>query len=171
MTPDASRSTPSRTPASGTFVVRTRRPEFRDSSLMRTHARSRAALESPRARAPNTAVCELPPGTRLLTAAHGCSRQIPDPLPACLRPLSIERRNTILVCRGRGPPRHESADHANADSSSRRSANTGAVTVGSIRSVTARDSHHHRVPSPCAEYHRALAGQRAALGCRAAPAT
>ena len=58
-----------------------------------------------------------------------------------------------------------------ADSGSRRSANTGAVKVGSIRSVTDRDSHHPRVPSPCAEYHRALAGQRAALGFRAAPAT
>ena len=63
------------------------------------------------------------------------------------------------------------ADHATVDSRSRRSANTRGVTVGSIRTVTTRDSHHHRVPSPCTEYHRALAGQRAALGFRAAPAT
>ena len=40
---------------SGTFVVITRRREFRDSSLMRTPARSRAELESPRARVPYTA--------------------------------------------------------------------------------------------------------------------
>ena len=33
-----------------TFVVRTRRRQFRDSSLTRTHARSREELESPRAR-------------------------------------------------------------------------------------------------------------------------
>ena len=70
MTPETSRSTPSRTPASGTFVVITRRREFRDSSLMRTHARSRAELESPRARVPYTAGCELPPGTRLRAGAH-----------------------------------------------------------------------------------------------------
>ena len=70
MTLETSRSTPSRTPVSGTFVVTTRRREVRDSSLMRTHARPRAELESPRARAPYTARCELPPGTRLLTGAH-----------------------------------------------------------------------------------------------------
>ena len=160
-------SSPSRT----TLVVSTRRREFRDSSLTRIHARSRAALESSRARVPYVAGCELPPGTRVLTDAHGCARQIPDPLPACLRPLSIERRNTILVRRGRGQPRHAPADQATADSDSRRSANTGAVTAGSICSVTTRDSHHHCVPYPCAEYHRALAEQRGALGFRAAPAT
>ena len=37
---------------------------------MRTHARSRAELESPRARVPYIAGCELPPGTRLRTGAH-----------------------------------------------------------------------------------------------------
>ena len=52
------------------FVVTTKRREFRDSSLMRTPARSRAELESPRARVPYTARCELPPGTRLRTCAH-----------------------------------------------------------------------------------------------------
>ena len=55
---------------SGTFVVSTRRREFRDSSLMRTHARTRAELESPRARVPHTARCELPPETRLRTSAR-----------------------------------------------------------------------------------------------------
>ena len=53
-----------------TCVVITRRREFRDSSLMRTPARSCAEPESPRARAPYTAGCELPPGTRVLTGAH-----------------------------------------------------------------------------------------------------
>ena len=71
------------------------------------------------------------------------------------------------------PRRHTPAEQATVDSRSRRSANTRGVTVGSIRTVTTRDSHRHRVPSPCAEYYRALAlaGQRAALGFRAAPAT
>ena len=54
----------------GTFVVSTRRREFRDSSLMRTPARLRAALESPRARVPHVPGCELPPGTRLRAGAH-----------------------------------------------------------------------------------------------------
>ena len=53
-----------------TFVVSTRRREFRDSSLRRTHALSSAELESPRARVPHTAGCEFPPGTRLRTGAH-----------------------------------------------------------------------------------------------------
>ena len=46
-----------------------------------------------------------------------------------------------------------------------------AVTVGSIHTVATRDSHRHCASCPCAEYHRALAEQRAALGFRAAPAT
>ena len=37
---------------------------------MRRHARSRAELESPRARVPYIARCELPPGSRVLTGAH-----------------------------------------------------------------------------------------------------
>ena len=53
-----------------TYVVSTRRREFRDSSLMRTHARPRAALESARARVPYMPGCELPPGTRLRAGAH-----------------------------------------------------------------------------------------------------
>ena len=70
MTPETSRFTPSRTPASGTFVVSTRRREFRESSLMRTHARSRAELESPRARVPHIAGWEFSSGTRLRSGAH-----------------------------------------------------------------------------------------------------
>ena len=53
-----------------TFVVSTRRRELRDSSIMRTPARSRAELESPRARVPYIAGCDLPPETRLRTGAH-----------------------------------------------------------------------------------------------------
>ena len=53
-----------------TFVVRTRRREFRDSSLMRTPARSRPELESPRARVPYTPGCELPLGTWLRAGAR-----------------------------------------------------------------------------------------------------
>ena len=53
-----------------TYVVITRRREFRDSSLMRTPAPSRAEHESPRARVPYIAGCESPPGTRLRTGAH-----------------------------------------------------------------------------------------------------
>ena len=53
-----------------TLVVSTRRREFRESSLMRTHARPRAELESPRARVPHTARCELPPRTRLRVDAR-----------------------------------------------------------------------------------------------------
>ena len=53
-----------------TFVVRTRRREFWDSSLMRTHAQSRAEIESPRARVPYAAGWELPPGTRLRAGAR-----------------------------------------------------------------------------------------------------
>ena len=60
---------------------------------------------------------------------------------------------------------------AGATSRSRRSANPRAITVGTIRTVTTRASHRHRVPCPRAEYHRTLAGQRATLGFRAAPAT
>ena len=150
-----------------TFVVRTRRREFQDSSLMRTPARSRAELESSRVRVPCTARMGIVPGD---TAAYGCARQISDPLPTCLRPLSIERRNTVFVCRGRCPLRH-APPSAKADSGSPRPANTDTATVGSIRSVTARDLHHTRLPSPCTEYHRPLADQRAALGFRAAPAT
>ena len=40
------------------------------------------------------------------------------------------------------------------DAPSRRSANFRGVTVDSICTVTTRDSHRHRVPSLCAEYHR-----------------
>ena len=126
------------------------------------HART---LDASGAVIPYKAERELPATTHLR------ARPIPDPLPACLHPLSIERRNTIFMRRERGPQRHAPADHATVDSRSRRSANTRGVTVGSIRTVTTRDSLHHRVPSPCTEYHRALAGQRAALGFRAAPAT
>ena len=95
----------------------------------------------------------------------------------CPRPLaprvsaSIERRDTSFVRRGRGPRRHALVNQATIDSRSRRSANARAITVPPIRTVTSRDSHRHRVPCPCAEYHRAQAGQRAALGFRVAPAT
>ena len=53
-----------------TFVVSTRRRELWDSSLMRTHAQSRAELESPRARVPFEVGCDLSPETRLRTGAH-----------------------------------------------------------------------------------------------------
>ena len=133
---------------------------------LRSHART---LDASGAVIPYKAERELPATTHLRAGAR--ARPIPDPLPACLRPLPIERRNTIFIRRERGPQRHAPADHATVDSRSRRSANTRGVTVGSIRTVITRDSHHHRVPSPCTEYYRALAGQRAALGFRAAPAT
>ena len=88
------------------------------------------------------------------TAARGCARQILEPFPRRLRPPSFERRNTAFARRGPSPRHHASADLASVDSPSRRSANARGVTVDSICTVATRDSNHHRVPSPCAEYHR-----------------
>ena len=105
------------------------------------------------------------------TAAHKCARQILEPFPRRLRPPSFERRYTAFVRRGPSHQHHASADLASVDFPSRRSANARGVTVDSIYTIATRDSHRHRVPSPCAEYHRALARQRAALGFRTAPAT
>ena len=61
-----------------TFVVSTRRGEFRDPSLMRTHARSRAEIESPPRAGALYAPMRIAPGD---TAAHGCARQILEPFP------------------------------------------------------------------------------------------
>ena len=151
-----------------TNVVRRRRGDFPNRSHGRTPAQSRADYGCLRR------TNSLQGGTRIAgddAPARGRARPIPDPLPACLRTPLIARRNTSFVRRGPGPRRHTPAEQATVDSRSRRSANTREVTVDSIRTATTRDSHRHRVPSPCAEYHRALAGQRAALGFRAAPAT
>ena len=57
-------------PAQVTNVVTTRRRELWDSSPMRTPARSRTELESPRARVPYIAGCEFSSRTRLRTGAH-----------------------------------------------------------------------------------------------------
>ena len=54
----------------GMFVAGRRRRKFRHSSLMRTHAQSRAELESSRARVPYAAGFELTPETRLRTRAR-----------------------------------------------------------------------------------------------------
>ena len=52
-----------------------RRPwDFSDSTLARTHAQSRAELESPRAREPCTAGSEFFPATALRTAAPQSKR-------------------------------------------------------------------------------------------------
>ena len=57
------------------FVAETRGGDFVDSSLVRTHAQSRAGIESPRARVPYTAGCELPAATPLRTAAQAQYRR------------------------------------------------------------------------------------------------
>ena len=52
-----------------------------------------------------------------------------------------------------GGPRFRGCPLAEVGECSQRSANARGVTVDSICTVTTRDSHRHRVPSPCAEYH------------------
>ena len=52
-----------------TFVAETSRRDFVDSSLVPTHAQSRAGIESPRARVPYIAGCEFSPATVLRAAA------------------------------------------------------------------------------------------------------
>ena len=62
--------TPSRCSAFGTLVAGTRRPEIFESSLVRTHAQSRAGIESSRARVPYTAGCEFSPETAVRADAQ-----------------------------------------------------------------------------------------------------
>ena len=100
---------------------------------------------------------------------HGCrecAHRLLEPFPRRLRPPSFERRNTALVRRGPSPRHHASADLDSVDSPSRSSANARGVIVELLCTIATRDSHHHRVPFPCAEYHPALAGQRVALAFR-----
>ena len=52
-----------------TFVAGRRRGDFGDSSPVRTHAQSRAEIESTRVRGPHTAGCEFSPATVLRPAA------------------------------------------------------------------------------------------------------
>ena len=58
-----------------TFVAGRRWGDFGDSSLVRTHAQSRAGIEFPRARVPYTAGCESPAATPLRTAAQAQYRR------------------------------------------------------------------------------------------------
>ena len=103
-------------PVQVTNVVSTRRREFRDSSHMRTHARSRAELESPRARVPYRPGCELSPATRLRTGArvkywnrspgaYGHRRSSADTPRSCVEdqvPGTMRRRTSLLWIPTRG---------------------------------------------------------------------
>ena len=114
---------------------------------MRRHARS----VNPLARG-----CPISPDANC-PWGHGCARvrasttgTVPQALTATVVRAPVHRVRTSRT----KSPYHASADLASVDSPSRRSANARGVPVGSICTVTTRDSHHHRAPSPCAEYHR-----------------
>lgn len=79
------------------------------------------------------------------TAARGRAHTISNPQPARLPPPSFDRRNIAFVRRGPSPRRNALVDHAIVDCRSPRPSNAHSAAVGSIRTVTARDSHHHHV--------------------------
>ena len=87
-------------PSQTTCVAGTKWGDFWDWSRIRTHAQSRAELESSPARVPYSSEMRIASDD---SAAPGYARPIPRPLPGCLRPSSFTNRSTSSVRRGRGP--------------------------------------------------------------------
>ena len=113
---------------------------------MRGHARSlnplaRECLTRPDANCPRRHGC-----ARVRTSNTGT---VPQALTATVVRAPVHRAR-----RGPSPRHHASADLDSVDSPSRSSANARGVIVELICTIATRNSHHHRVPSPCAEYHR-----------------
>ena len=86
------------------FGADTRSAELLASSHVRTHAQSRAGIESSRARVPYIAGREFSPATTLRTRAHA---KYPTRLPARLRPQSLTSPSTAP-----GPPAKKSSARA-----------------------------------------------------------
>ena len=96
---------------SGVFGAGRRRPEIRDSSLVRTRAQSRPELESPRAGDLNTAGCEISSAPLLRVPAHHSKRRRPLYAYGVLPPTNQREpkpRAPIATteCRSYGLPAH-----------------------------------------------------------------
>ena len=95
--------------------ARTRRSVFANLSYVRKHAQStrghRILLHAHSLYAKMRIACYD-------STVHGCARQIPDPLPNCLRPPALNCQNAASARRGSSPRCHTPIDSATADSSS-----------------------------------------------------
>ena len=127
------------------LVADTRRWNFVDSSLVRTHAQSCAEIESPRVRGPHTAGCEFSPATVLRRAALRLKRQRSlvayGAISATTQHLCIDSHQQVPVPRPGRP--------LTCHTRSRIAGRTGPAPTTSRWPRSAATGDHHQFTIPC----------------------